>query len=114
MAVSPYSLDMPSRISGSSLPQSISAAELNSLLPNAASAPAGAASFPSFLQRMVGEVNSKQEAASASVNGLLSGQDVQLHQAMIAVEEANISFQLMVEVRNRLLESYQEIMRMQV
>ena len=37
-----------------------------------------------------------------------------LHQAMIAMEEANVSLQLMVEVRNKLLESYQELMRMQV
>jgi flagellar hook-basal body complex protein FliE len=39
---------------------------------------------------------------------------VSLHQAMIAMEEASVSFQLMVEVRNRLLESYQELMRMQI
>ena len=37
-----------------------------------------------------------------------------LHQAMIAMEEASVSFQLMVEVRNKLLESYQELMRMQI
>jgi flagellar hook-basal body complex protein FliE len=48
------------------------------------------------------------------VNGVLSGQNVSLHQTMIAMEEASISFQLMVEVRNKLLESYQELMRMQV
>jgi flagellar hook-basal body complex protein FliE len=45
---------------------------------------------------------------------LQSGNNVSLHQTMIATEEANVSFQLMVEVRNRLLESYQELMRLQV
>jgi flagellar hook-basal body complex protein FliE len=45
---------------------------------------------------------------------LQSGGNVPLHQAVIAMEEANVSFQLMVEVRNKLLESYQEIMRMQI
>jgi flagellar hook-basal body complex protein FliE len=45
---------------------------------------------------------------------LLSGQNVSLHQAMISMQEANVSFQLMVEVRNKLLDSYQELMRMQV
>jgi len=82
----------------------------------AGSAPAGAApgSFSNVLGQMVQDVNAKQAAAGESVNGLLAGQNVSLHQAMIAMEEANVSFQLMVEVRNRLLDSYQELMRMQV
>ncbi len=63
---------------------------------------------------MVKEVSAKQAEASEAVTGVLSGQDVSLHQAMIAMEEASVSFQLMVEVRNKLLESYQELMRMQV
>jgi flagellar hook-basal body complex protein FliE len=53
-------------------------------------------------------------AAGDSVRGLVTQQGVPLHQAMIAMEEASVSFQLMVEVRNKLLESYQELMRMQV
>lgn len=71
-------------------------------------------SFSDFLGQMVSEVNGKQAAAGAAVEGVLSGQAVPLHQAMIAVEEASVSFQLMVEVRNKLLESYQELMRMQI
>ena len=70
--------------------------------------------FGNLLSDMVGEVNAKGAAASESVKGLLSGKDVSLHQTMIAMEEASVSFQLMVEVRNKLLESYQELMRMQV
>jgi flagellar hook-basal body complex protein FliE len=75
---------------------------------------AATGAFGPMLDRLVGEVNAKQDAASAAVHGLLSGQAVPLHQAMIAMEEASVSFQLMVEVRNKLLESYQELMRMQV
>jgi flagellar hook-basal body complex protein FliE len=71
-------------------------------------------SFASVLGRMVEEVNAKQGTATDAVAALQSGQNVSLHQAVIAMEEANISFQLMVEVRNKLLESYQELMRMQV
>ena len=63
---------------------------------------------------MVQEVNAKQNVATQALQDLQSGQNVSLHQTMIAMEEASVSFQLMVEVRNRLLESYQEIMRMQV
>jgi flagellar hook-basal body complex protein FliE len=71
-------------------------------------------SFAGMLGKMVSEVNAKQHAAGDAVAALQAGQNVPLHQAVIAMEEANVSFQLMVEVRNRLLESYQEIMRMQM
>ena len=71
-------------------------------------------SFGSIFSRLVGEVSEKQAAAGDAVNALLSGKNVSLHQAMIAMEEASVSFQLMVEVRNKLLESYQELMRMQI
>jgi flagellar hook-basal body complex protein FliE len=71
-------------------------------------------SFDGLLKTFVGEVNEKQAAARDTVQALLSGQNVSLHQAMIGMEEAAVSFQLMVEVRNRLLESYQELMRMQI
>ena len=70
--------------------------------------------FGGLISRLVGEVNDKQAASGSAVNGLLTGNNVSLHQAMIAMEEASVSFQLMVEVRNKLLESYQELMRMQL
>jgi|SRR4051794_12916697 flagellar hook-basal body complex protein FliE len=71
-------------------------------------------SFSDFLGEMVRDVNVKQTEAAETVNGVLSGQNVPLHQAMLSVEEASVSFQLMVEVRNKLLDSYQELMRMQI
>ena len=74
----------------------------------------GGANFENLLGGLVNDVAQKQAAASHEVTGLLSGQNVSLHQAMISMEEANVSFQMMVEVRNRLLDSYQELMRMQI
>jgi flagellar hook-basal body complex protein FliE len=71
-------------------------------------------SFATLLDRMVSDVNSQQKLASQSVSALQGGQNVPLHQTVIAMEEANVSFQLMVEVRNRLMDAYQEIMRMQI
>jgi len=71
-------------------------------------------SFASMFGRMVSDVNAKQNAATEAMGALQSGQKVPLHQTVIAMEEASVSFQLMVEVRNRLLESYQEIMRMSI
>lgn len=75
------------------------------------SAPVG---FDNLMGKLVREVNGKQMAAGDAVTGVLSGQNIPLHQAMIAMEEASVSFQLMVEVRNKLLEGYQELLRMQV
>ena len=71
-------------------------------------------SFSNLLGDFVGEVNQKQVAANDAINGLLSGKNVSLHQAMISSEEASVSFSMMVEVRNKLLDSYQELMRMQI
>ena len=99
-------------------PGGIPARELEGISPaipqiSIPSADAGG-SFASMLGGFVGEVNDKQAAAGAAMQGLLAGQNVSLHQAMIAMEEASVSFQLMAEVRNKLVESYQELMRMQV
>jgi flagellar hook-basal body complex protein FliE len=93
--------------------------DLRELTPNLApTATPGArpsdGSFSSLLGRMVSEVSHKQSVAAQAVAGLQSGQPVTLHQAMISMEEASVSFTLMAEVRNKLLESYQELMRMQV
>lgn len=71
-------------------------------------------SFSSMLGQMVSDVNTQQNISTQTVGALQGGQNVPLHQAVIAMEEANVSFQLMVEVRNRMLEAYQEIMRMQI
>jgi flagellar hook-basal body complex protein FliE len=71
-------------------------------------------SFGDFLNKAVSDINQKQNAANQAVSELIAGNNVPLHQVIIAMEEASISFQLMVEVRNKLLESYQEFMRMQV
>jgi flagellar hook-basal body complex protein FliE len=92
--------------------------EVGTKPPGCASSPAGGIqagqSFSSVLGRLVNEVNAKQTAASDAVRDLQSGQNMPLHQAVIAMEEASVSFQLMVEVRNKLLDSYQELMRMQI
>lgn len=81
--------------------------------PSVGEAPASGG-FSDVLGRLVSEVNSKQVAAGEAMHQLQSGGNVSLHQTVIAMEEASVAFMLMVEVRNKLLESYQEMMRMQV
>jgi flagellar hook-basal body complex protein FliE len=80
---------------------------------------AGAAAAPTdgftqMLDGLVGAVDAKQQAASAATRKVLLGESDQLHQSIIAMQEASVAFTMMVEVRNKLVESYQELMRMQV
>ena len=100
------------------LPPKISPAEIQELpgaiLPQTGTTSAASGDLGSVFGKLVDEVSSKQNIAGETVSGLLSGQNVSLHQAMVAMEEASISFQLLVEVRNKLLESYHELMRMQI
>jgi flagellar hook-basal body complex protein FliE len=66
--------------------------------------------FETSLQR----VNQKLTLADAKVQALAVGENVALHDVMISMEDARLSFQLAVQVRNRLLEAYQDVMRMQL
>jgi len=67
-----------------------------------------------MLEGLVSMVDGKQAQADALTNNVLLGQTGQLHQSVIAMQEASVSLSLMVQVRNKLVESYQELMRMQV
>jgi flagellar hook-basal body complex protein FliE len=71
-------------------------------------------SFQSTLDKFVNEVNDLQLNADTSTQKLMSGELQDVHQVMMAMEEANTSFQLMMEMRNKILEAYREVMRMQV
>ncbi|HWL14702.1 MAG TPA: flagellar hook-basal body complex protein FliE [Opitutus sp.] len=70
--------------------------------------------FGSMLDGLVGTVTAKQEVAQAMTRKVLLGESDQLHQSVLAMQEASVAFSLMVEVRNKVVESYQELMRMQV
>ena len=76
-------------------------------------APAGDA-FAKVFDQLVGTVESKQAQAAAVTRNVLVGDQGQLHQSVIAMQEASVAFSLMVEVRNKIVDSYQELMRMPV
>ena len=67
-----------------------------------------------FFSELVSKVNDIQVQSDKSVQGLASGENKNLHEVMISMEKASISFQFMSSVRNKALEAYQEVMRMQV
>jgi flagellar hook-basal body complex protein FliE len=70
--------------------------------------------FGQVLDGLVATVTSKQEISKNLSQKVLLGESDQLHQSVIAMQEASVAFTMMVEVRNKLVESYQELMRMQV
>jgi len=67
-----------------------------------------------FFSELVSKVNDIQLQSDKAIQGLASGENKNLHEVMIAVEKSSISFQFMSQVRNKALEAYQEVMRMQV
>jgi flagellar hook-basal body complex protein FliE len=74
----------------------------------------GAGSFASVLKSSLTEVNQMQQKADAAITALATGDKVSLHDTMIAMEQADVSFRLMMQVRNKIVEAYQEILRIQV
>ena len=70
--------------------------------------------FANLMQRGVGELNANVGAAETAMRDLASGKPVELHDVMISLERARLSVQTFVQVRNKLVESYQDLMRMQL
>ena len=87
-------------------------------LPNMA-AEAGATAVPTnhfadWMAREISATNHQVMQAERGVQRLASGDTGNLHQVMLDIEQARLQFQLLVQVRNRVLEAYQDVLRMQV
>ena len=81
----------------------------------APSAPAtGGEAFQSVFQDAVSKVESFRTNADESVNRFLSGEGEELHTVAIKTQQAELSFDLFMQVRNKIVAAYQEVMRMQV
>lgn len=71
-------------------------------------------SFGDTMKEFVHDVDQMQKNADIQTERYATGDLRDIHEVMIAAEKANISFQLLVEIRNKMMESYRELMRMQV
>ena len=76
--------------------------------------PAEAGGFGEMVIQGLQRVNTDVLASQVGLQQLAAGQTENLHQLMIKLEESRLSFTMMLQMRNRLLESYQELMRTQV
>jgi flagellar hook-basal body complex protein FliE len=72
------------------------------------------ATFGETLNKAIADVNTLQNEAGKAVDKMVVGEEVDLHEVMIAVEKAKTSFDLLMEIRNKTIDAYREIMRMQV
>jgi flagellar hook-basal body complex protein FliE len=72
----------------------------------------GGSDFLDTLRNAVSQVKDLQSQADQQVSGMLNGNGQDVHSAMIAVEKANLAFELMVQVRNKIVSAYQEVSRM--
>ncbi|WP_350344946.1 flagellar hook-basal body complex protein FliE [Proteinivorax tanatarense] len=70
--------------------------------------------FSTYLGDAIGKVNNLEKQADDLTNKFASGEDVDIHNVMIAAEKANIAMQLTVQIQNKLVEAYNELMRMQI
>ncbi len=75
---------------------------------------ASTANFSDHLKKYMAEVNELQHEADKQIEDLASGQGAGLHETLIAVERANISFRMMMQLRNKIISAYEEVMRMQL
>lgn len=71
-------------------------------------------SFGNLLESFVNDVNGLQKNADQMVQRFALGEVEDVHQVVVAAEEANIAFQLLLEIRNKLVDAYHELMRMGV
>lgn len=98
---------MPLPVSG------VSQSVLPALAPTPArtSQPAG---FGELLEKAIGRVEGARQAADAGIERLLAGEGEEVHGAILAAQKAELAFELFLQVRNKVVQAYQEIMRMQM
>jgi flagellar hook-basal body complex protein FliE len=91
-------------ISGVALPTSIRPAGI----------PSGGGAFQDVLNSAIQKVESTGQNASASVERFLSGEGEELHTTVLATTQAELSFNMFLQTRNKVVSAYQEIMKMQI
>jgi flagellar hook-basal body complex protein FliE len=74
----------------------------------------GAKTFSGVLRDSIDKVNTYQHEADRAVKELVAGRSKNIHETMLTIERADTSLKLMMQVRNKILDAYREIMRMQV
>ncbi len=72
------------------------------------------ANFGDLLKQAMQEVDVAQHTAHQEARNLMTGEATDMHSAILAVQKADVSFQMMMAVRSKLIDAYREVMRMQM
>jgi flagellar hook-basal body complex protein FliE len=88
--------------------------DFSNLKPNAPEGTTAPQSFSEILSKSLVDVNSMQVEANKAIEKLASGQSKNIHETMLAVENAEIAFKTMNQIRMKVIDAYKEIMRMQM
>lgn len=97
-----------------SAPAEIAAPSLAATGMGAGSQAAGGVDFGQMVSDGISQVNQQLAASQVDLQRLATGDVQNLHQVMMNLEETRLSFQLLMQVRNRMLEAYQDVMKMQI
>jgi flagellar hook-basal body complex protein FliE len=71
-------------------------------------------SFSNVLSDAISKVNDSEVNANNKIESLIKGEDVEMHEVMLAMQESVLSLQALIEVRNKTVEAYQEISKLQL
>lgn len=88
--------------------------DFNGLTPNKVTGDTSTQSFSDMLSKSLMEVNNMQVEANKAIQNLASGKSKNIHETMLAVENAEIAFKTMNQIRMKVIEAYKEVMRMQM
>ena len=98
-------------ITSISLPVSIHPIEMPAAIQPSKSAQG---SFQSVFSDAIGQVQQVQQSANTSVDKFLSGENEEIHHVALATQQSELAFELFMQVRNKVVQAYQEVMRMQM
>lgn len=83
-------------------------------MPASQSSPSGPGAFQAIFENAVEQVNQLRNEANTSVQQFLAGEGGELHEVALATQKAELAFEMFQQVRNKMVQAYQEVMRMQL
>lgn len=81
--------------------------------PTAPGSPGAAGGFGAALEQAIGQVDAAQKQADAAATGFAAGKVKDVHEVVLAIQQADLSLRLALEVRNKVVEAWQDVSRMQ-
>lgn len=112
--MSGFNIELMNRFSSSPSPIRPNESSIGSSTAERGESKSGGVTFGDLLTEKISEANEALKDADSKVEELVAGRSKNIHGTMIALEKADISYKMLMQVRNKMLDAYREIMRMQV